>query len=492
MSKYWLTWHRWLGLVTSIGVFLWAASGFCHPIMTHLQPSPIAFSAPAQELNLSHALTPIQVLEKHQIPAVNHINLVTLDDQNYYQMTVNVAHPARYFSIKDGSELADGDQHYAEMLALHFTGRKHDEIASARLITGFDQDYHPVNQLLPVWRIEFKNSPHLRAYIDTRGSRLSTLVDDTRHTLTQVFRIGHNWSFAESHPLLQVSLMATVLSIALLSAGSGIYLYFRYRNSNQQRLKSQPVRRYHRKLGFAIALTTLLFASSGLFHLITSYQREQQPATHLDQPAFLAADFSLPHWQKISQQTVSSLHLVTYQQASAWLVSQSQADTPRAQVAVLKQEGHNHHHAQHHQKPHFEVIAAGTSPENADLETLLNKQAAAYAGLDIEDISDTQWITQFGGEYGFIFKRLPVLRVQFKAKGNPRYFIEPMTGALAARIDDLDGLEGFSFAYLHKWAYQSLNKDVRDAMVMLFALINIIVSVLGMILFSRKLMLHRI
>jgi len=81
---------------------------------------------------------------------------------------------------------------------------------------------------------------------------------------------------------------------------------------------------------------------------------------------------------------------------------------------------------------------------------------------------------------------LPVVRVQFTAPGNPRYYIEPATGVLASKVEDIDALEGFTFAYFHKWNFGEINKDFRDVLVMLFALGNIIVALMGAILFSRR------
>jgi hypothetical protein len=69
---------------------------------------------------------------------------------------------------------------------------------------------------------------------------------------------------------------------------------------------------------------------------------------------------------------------------------------------------------------------------------------------------------------------------------NPRYYVEPATGVLAAEIRDIDVTEGKSFAYLHKWAWLDANKEARDILMVLFALGNVIIALLGAWLFALK------
>ena len=98
----------------------------------------------------------------------------------------------------------------------------------------------------------------------------------------------------------------------------------------------------------------------------------------------------------------------------------------------------------------------------------------------------TEWITKFAKEYGFIFKRIPVIKVQMSDADQTRYYIEPATGILSAKVRNIDGFEGFIFAYLHKWSFESVNKDLRDILVSLFAFSNIVVALLGFYLFTRR------
>lgn len=478
----WSAWHRRLGLVTCVGVVLWGFSGLSHPIMSRLQPKPVAFTAPSAPLDLPAAMPPQQALACHGLLQFQRLAVINLDERVYYRVSADINTPARYLSAVDCKELADGDQYYARHLASHYTGRPALEVTNARLLTEFDGEYMAVNRLLPVWRIEFAGPDHLRAYIDTDQARLATLIDDRREVLGDIFRLGHNWAFLESAPRLQLIVMALVLGIALFSAISGITLYIRRRRHSRGRLVHQPMRRWHRRLGMLIALTTFTFAGSGLFHLVMSNRQQTMTVTTHIPPAIDVAALSAHGWQQAAAHAGHRIDLVQSPAGLQWLLRN---ELPRARVAVMA-------HADHHPPSHGVPAAALLLPAGdgaalqPDLLYLAQHQAAQYAKLPANTIIQTELVTKFGGEYGFIFKRLPVVKVQFAAPGNPRYYIEPATGILAAEIHDIDATEGKSFAYLHKWTWLDANKEVRDILMMLFALGNVLVALLGVWLFARK------
>ena len=477
----WAAWHRRLGLVTCFGVLLWGLSGLSHPIMSRLQPKPAAFTAPTSVMNLAETMDPQAVLACHQIAQFQRLNVISLDNAVYYRIASSTDAPARYFSAADCKEIQGGDEYYARKLASYYTGRPESAITGVSLITQFDEEYLSVNRLLPVWRVEFAGPDHLRAYIDTDQARLSTLIDDTRNVLGTMFRLGHNWAFLESFPRMQLMVMMVILGTVLFSAISGLTLYVRRRSHSQERLEKQAGRRWHRRLGLLVAITTLTFAGSGVFHLVMSYQQQKATVTH--QPATIeAAGLSAQGWQQVTQHQPHRIDLVHTATGLYWLLRN---DLPPSRVAVLS-------HADHHPTSHASTAVILLPADNdaiassTNLLALARSQAAQYASLPEQAVKQTEAITKFGGEYGFIFKRLPVMKVQFAGAGNPRYYIEPATGALAAEIRDIDATEGKTFAYLHKWTWLDANKAIRDVLMMLFALGNVSVALLGLWLFTRK------
>jgi hypothetical protein len=98
-------------------------------------------------------------------------------------------------------------------------------------------------------------------------------------------------------------------------------------------------------------------------------------------------------------------------------------------------------------------------------------------------------VTRFGGEYGFVFKRLPVQRVLLEGPGGTTAFIDTADGAVSAVIDDADRREGWLFANVHKhdWMVPLVGRAARDAIAASLALAIGVTATMGGVLFVRRL-----
>ncbi len=281
----------------------------------------------------------------------------------------------------------------------------------------------------------------------------------------------------------------------LSSAFSGFYLYFKLGKA-KQRLTGKPLRIWHRRLGLIVSLSALIFASSGLFHLIMSYQ-QQRNAIESVVEMISVNQLNEQAWQQVIAKPLAKLDLLSYGQKPYWyglpLSAGGKNQQTVSQVAVLAKEKidteqHNHHS----QEPANEavqpyVLAADIESANINrIEDLVKLKAVNLAKTTDSSVEKIEWITKFENEYGFIFKRMPVIKVQMSDADQTRYYIEPATGALSAKVRNIDGIEGFVFAYLHKWSFNFINKDLRDILVSLFALGNLLVAVMGFIMFYKK------
>src|SRR5690606_17568018 len=95
--------------------------------------------------------------------------------------------------------------------------------------------------------------------------------------------------------------------------------------------------------------------------------------------------------------------------------------------------------------------------------------ARHYAGSAAR-VTTAEPITRFGGEYGFINKRLPVWKIEFEGSQR-RWYVETGSGALALALDDRAALAGWVFAYVHKWSFFKEGwQDLRDLGMAAFAL----------------------
>jgi hypothetical protein len=102
-------------------------------------------------------------------------------------------------------------------------------------------------------------------------------------------------------------------------------------------------------------------------------------------------------------------------------------------------------------------------------------------------------VTRFGGEYGFVFKRLPVQHVLLEGPGGTTAFIDTVDGAVSAVIDDADRREGWLFANVHKhdWMVPLVGRTARDAIAASFALAIGMTATMGGVLFVRRLLARR-
>jgi hypothetical protein len=131
---------------------------------------------------------------------------------------------------------------------------------------------------------------------------------------------------------------------------------------------------------------------------------------------------------------------------------------------------------------HF-VAQGAADGEAACCEMMANAAADRSAPLII---SSSDYLTRFTNDYGFINKRLPVVKLALSTPTHLTYYLEPATGRLAAKVQDADRREGLSFAVFHKYLLLDFaGKNFRDFVTALAAMGVLVVSVLGLILFFK-------
>ncbi len=477
--------HHWFGLLCCFAVMSWGVSGVMHPIMSRISPQPVAMRPPAAQISLHKALAPAEVLARAGIDEVAALRVIDWDDKVFYQVSLPGDPRRRYFDANSGSETPDADALYAKALAKHFTGN--DSTAKPVLLERFDDDYLSVNRLLPVWRIDDAGKDNLRAYIETSPPRLAGLVDDTKATLGDLFRLLHTWEFVGTDGAqnpLRKSLITLLLLTTLLSASSGILIYGSLWKRSSLRKQHLPSRRWHRTLGIAVAVSSLTFSLSGLWHLLGSESREtpapligRLPVSELQLPGAMRHGA----WKEVfainlDGQTYYQLHA-----ASGHKSDRSHAIEPAVEHDHRVKPGGQMHAQTLYLRSDNDVMLA-------DAESLHARcLARQYNGLPDSNIVKTSFITQFEGEYGFLNKRLPVWRVDYATPDHAAYYVETGSGALATVVRDSDRWEGWSFAYLHKFHWLDFaGKDARDFIMALFGLGNLMVAVLGLWIFVSR------
>jgi len=519
VGRHMYRWHRILGLLTVLPVLGWTLSGISHPLMANWLRPPIAHeTVPAPPLQAAALVVPVpQVLARYQLGTVRNLRVVQYRRQPYYQVA-DYRGQLRYFAAATGQELPQGDRAYAEDVARYLLADSTSAVAQAERLTHYTPDYKSINRLLPVWKITFARPDGMAVFIETGQSRLGTFNNHARARFLWVFGMLHNWDFLDALPRwLHLGSMLVFTTIIWLSALSGLVIYgFVRRKLRQPRAAHDQVgwlRRRHRTLGLWVALVTFTFALSASYHLwqkFTPDRREQVARVN----TFTANDLAWPlaaalagpaPMQGVSLARVGGqpyYRLVTLGAGGPPQVSyRSTRDgslLPDGEFAYARELGQQFKQALDGQAVAGTDIAGATDALPADCCVMpdspsLGAETRAAIGLpaagpgaapaSLAALGSPELVTRFAGEYGFVNKRLPVVKLTYAGPGHPALYVEPGSGRLAALVRDGDRREGLSFAVLHKfflldWA----GKNVRDAGAILSALGVLVVTLYGMAL----------
>jgi uncharacterized iron-regulated membrane protein len=482
-----IKWHGRLGLIAAVALMLSSLSGMLHPLMVRLQPAPAKTALDHRVPALDEAMAPGRLLATNDISEMNDLRIVHWAGESYYQVTLTPMGPRHYFRAIDGALLADGDRKYAEHLAREFVGEAKAPVRGATIIDAFDWEYPRINRLLPVWRVEFDRPDKMRAYVDTRTGRLGTLVNRTKAFSSVEFAILHRWQWLEAiSPVARVIALSLILAAAITVTLSGIWLYVARWSQISGRWN---LRRVHRVWGISVSLASLIFVLSGGYHLLYMGIRgdagERAPA-----PIELhrAADLKISPAEALKKSGFEAVEAISLARLGGRTYYRVQPALPRAGTA--------HHHGGH--IPHGKVTPGqvGAPPAPAFVSALdgeilsdgLSRFAAEIArnAVAAEPVGKAASITEFDQEYGFAFKRLPVLRVNFA--GNVAAYVDPADGAIAAVIDSRDFAEGWIFGNIHKldWLINFAGTAGRDLVAALLALALAITAFLGIALFIKQ------
>ena len=465
-------WHRRLGILIALPVLAWTLSGVLHPLMTRMNPQPARMAAPLVDPLPDVALTPAMALLRAGVDEARTVRLVQVDARHHYQITPAQAGAPLYIDVESGALNPEGEMRHALDLALHFSGRSADQVLNLVRVTRFDDDYLWINRLLPVWRVDFTGDDHLSVYVETAPARLAAMVDDTKRFNSALFNALHKWESLPQHWAVTV-LMVTLLALASTVAVGGLFLYgVLWKKDRLARRTQTTLQVWHRSLGLGISLFALLFAFSGAWHLLhepTAVASQQEP---------------LPAWPVAALESVMAAELFGADPAAVLVgCNERPCRLVAPRLGMMQEHDHTHDQSGHQNSlSQFALIAvqdeAGNKPD-------LNAAAVAAArnalGLSLETPAvSVDTITAFEGEYGFLNKRLPVLKVTFASADLATVYWEPATGAVAAVLRDRDRYEGYSFGFLHKYHWlDAAGKNVRDAVSALAALLVAIVTLLG-------------
>lgn len=536
MRKSIYKWHRKLSLIVALPVVLWAASGFMHPIMTNIRPrvAQPAYSAPALDSN-RFIVSLDKALLKNNIASIRSGRIVQINGNYFYQLGIAGKSSLSYISTQSGNLLKNGDELYARYLARIFTEGQpikkeapllasleqalptavaasneekevipeHDccinatasimnvsngaAITQVEKVDAFTEEYKDINRLLPVYRVAFDRADGIRVYVETGQDRLAFAMDNKRAVFDKIFMLFHTMSWLNGlgrfKPVVEISLML----LSMLAAISGLYIFF---TTKSKKKAGKPVSQWrwnHRLTSATASLFTLLFSFSGGYHALAKLL---PVAVQKSSPSheFVASGLNI-HWNELMKslpvgEKLTNLSLVSIDGADYWQLFHKTMQ--KANKKTGKPAG-DFVKAMSTDIPNcIYVNAASYAPLPDGEKHYAGFLAAYYSGQPASALTSTTAITRFEGEYGFINKRLPVWKFGYAVNGNERWYIETSSGALAARIDDQDLYEGYSFSFLHKHHFMDFaGKSWRDVSTMFWAAMQIIMVGVGVTLYIK-------
>ena len=503
MRKNIYKWHRTLSLIIAIPVFLWAASGFMHPVMTNIRPKvgtqvlqPTAIDTSVMQVTL------LEALQKNNIASIANVRIVQMGGNQFYQLQLPGKPVLQYISTQNGRLLKNGDDLYARYLAKKFLSgeakpapllasldrhalrmeqpaAEHDcctstaaaimfdtsgaFVSNVELTEAFTGEYKYINRLLPVYKVSFNRADGIRIYVETGQDRFAFAMDNKRAVFDRIFTLFHTLGWldvlGDGKHVVAIALTAMAFITTLL----GIYIFCITKTKKANGNEIVKARRNHRWTSLIISLFTLMFTGSGAFHAFKKLSPTDE--VYFNKQVFASPEIQLDmrRLQQAVPGIITNISLVKMGAAVYWQVyNQSLPSSPV-------------------------YLHTGTYTEikNGDV-VYAQDLAGMYSHHLTAAIKNTERIAKFTQEYGFVNKRLPVWKINYDSNAHERFYIETSTGKVAAHINDNDMLEGYSFAMFHKHEFMALaGKPVKDFSTMFWAMAQIAGVVVGLILYFK-------
>ena len=488
-------WHRTIGLITVIPVIFWTLSGLMHPFLSNWFKPQIAHQilVPKPINKGQIELTLQDVLLKNNIQEFKNFRIVNFDQQTYYQLK-SIKGDLHYFNTTTGIALSNGDERYAEYLARYFIADRSSKIKSITVQTGFSQQYKYVNRYLPVWKVSFNRKDAMDVYVETASSQLATFNTDARKTFLWLFDNFHSWSFLEaiSNNTVKTCVMVALLSIITLSALSGILIYgvlWKKFKKPKRGSKIGFLRLYHRQIGICISLLTLTFAFSGAYHVMNKLNPNTiQNVVY--QPNINLSELKIPNnILNLDLDRLNNISLVKFKKQVYFQVFYNKTeDLPEETIYINAKDSSKLNNGNLEYAKFLANKFENKSEDTDEPEMECCTSNATENDICKAKLIKTSVLYKFDDrEYGFVFKRLPVVKLTYNTPNHTNLYIDTKTSRLAAKIADADRYEGYSFAFLHKFHYLDwAGKNFRDFFILLAALLILTVSLLGLMIFIKK------
>ena len=217
------------------------------------------------------------------------------------------------------------------------------------------------------------------------------------------------------------------------------------KTSSPPRPRGARLRRLHRGLALAVALSVGMSTLSGVLHVVMTWTQAPPP------PARPAAPLAA---EAVRISLADALAAGGVGDATPVGASLRTIDgRPWWQILLAGREA-----------PVYVDAASGAADPGAD-ERFAAEIASAFLGG--APVRKAGFLTAFDAEYIAIFRLLPVYRMEADDGRGTRLYVSTLTGSVARHTDDWLQLEADVFSNLHKLAFIP-DKGVRDVVLAAF------------------------
>ncbi len=448
-------WHRRLALIVALFLLGWTLSGLLHPVMSRLSVPPQRPMPELTSVGVQNVVPAKAVLVAAGIEAYHQLHLLGVDQQSVYLVQVNAGSLPRFFDAVSGDEQPAFGAQWAERLARRYLGRSDAVVESVTPIEAFSDSYPAINRYLPVWQVRFAGTEGFVVSVDAVSGRPAAIEHTLQQRVRKLFQLLHTFSFLpDGAATLWLQLL--LISMTFLLAIAGIVLWWRLR----QRPAMTALRAWHRRGGLVLSGVLLMFTFSGALHLIEKLMAVPMPPAQLQQ----ANTSEIPtHWPH----TMANLPAPKWLRLQAGNILQWRGALAPPTASPPNSGGHAGHD---HEAARTPVLASGgwLAADGSELSAAAAlSDLARAASCEPVTNSEPAQISRFGGDYGFLNKRLPVWQVE--CQDGARLFFDSSNDVLAARVLPSERFEAWSFHMLHKWHFlDGLGRDARDGIQALF------------------------
>ncbi|WP_165074824.1 PepSY domain-containing protein [Paludisphaera rhizosphaerae] len=219
--------HRWLGLFFSVTVFMSAASGVLHTVMSRTQSAPPPVRPTGSGLDASKAVVTLAtaVASLPQPGVVEAANLRQINGEPWYQIYVRGVPEATYVNAATGRLDSERDEAYASQIASEFLGGGSPSPVKTNYLTRFDSEYVNIFRVLPVYRFDLADGKGTRVYVSTTTGSVTRHTDDSKQFEASIFSNLHKWMFVPNKDARDFLMVAVTSGIILVSV-LGVVLFF--------------------------------------------------------------------------------------------------------------------------------------------------------------------------------------------------------------------------------------------------------------------------